>query len=561
MKFGLLYDLVAFLSSILVRTPAPRADASDCRCVYGQSCWPSEQNFDSLSAQLSVPLIRPVPPASACYPVGNPSGNCSDARRNWVSGIWRSDQPGGYEYPNFETHMDSVDGSVSGCYLNTTLGIPCGRGSVAPVGVDARTVEDVRAAVRFAGRHNLRLVVKKTGHDLLGRSAARDAFMIWTHHLKNISYDANFIPEGGSDYETVPALTIGAGVQWKEAYAAAAEQQRFIVGGFSDDGSDGAAGGWIMGGGHSPLSTTYGLGVDNVVQFTIVTADGEHVVANAQRHSDLFWALRGGGAGSWGVVTSVTYRTHDLVPLVFTSINGTFPNPQAAQKAITEYINPHPKLSNSGWGGYSIFNNEILFIYLLAVNVSWADANATIHPFFDLVRNAAGPSNMDAFTQPFDNFYAWMDSLAPVPFGGVGENTELASRLVSRDVVAENRTAETARLFLSFDIMVFNLLAGGAASAFAFTAETWEEGASSDVVFQARQRVAEHVRRLDSISPDSATYMNEASLHEPDFRKSFFGSHYGRLRSIKRQYDPKSMFLVAEGVGSEDWNGDSTRPV
>jgi len=309
-----------------------------------------------------------------------------------------------------------------------------------------------------------------------------------------------------------------------------------------------------------------------------VAANGEHVVANAQRNSDLFWALRGGGAGSWGVVTSATYRTHDLAPVVLASINGTFPDAQAAQKVVTELISLHPKLSDAGWGDFSTFNNESLSIAFLAANVSWANANATFLPFFDFVRNVTGPSNMDAFTQPFDNFYAWMESMARQPFSDVGGNAELASRLVSRDVATANRAEETARLLLSFDTISFGLIAGGAvarvdpdsvglnpgwrkATAFAFTVETWEEGAPSDVVFQARQRIAEYVRRLEPISPGSATYMNEASLHEPDFRKSFFGSHYGRLQSIKHKYDPNSMFLVAEGVGSEDWNGDLTCPV
>ncbi|KAF9448105.1 FAD-binding domain-containing protein [Macrolepiota fuliginosa MF-IS2] len=576
MRFELFYDLVAFLPSILAQT-STCADPSGCRCVYGQYCWPSERDFDSLSAQLSVPLIRPIPPASACYPVGNPSGNCSDVQQNWSNGIWRSDQPGAYEFSNFETYTNSANGSVSGCYLNTTLGLPCEQGSVAPVGVDARTVGDVQAAVRFAGEYNLRLVVKNTGHDLLGRSAARGAFMIWTHHLKNISYDANFIPEGGSDYETVPALTLGAGVQWKEAYAAASEQQRYIMGGISDDMSNGAAGGWVMGGGHGPLSPKYGLGVDNVVQFTIVTPNGDHVVANAYRHSDLFWALRGGGAGSWGVVTSATYRTYDLVPLVLVSMNATFPDSQAAQRVTTELVRLQPKLSDAGWGGFSSFNNVFLSLLFLAPDVSWAEVNTTILPFFNFVGDAAGPSNVEILTKPFDNFYAWLNTLTPSGLPQVGVNWELASRLMSRDM-AENHTEESAQLLLSFDFISLVLVAGGVvgradpdsvglnpgwrkAAALAVTVETWKEGASSSVVFEARQRIAEYVRRLEPISPDSATYMNEASLYEPDFRKSFFGSHYNRLRSIKRKYDPTSTFLVVEGVGSEDWNGDLTCPL
>ena len=59
----------------------------------------------------------------------------------------------------------------------------------------------------------------------------------------------------------------------------------------------GAAGGWILGGGHSAISPQYGLGVDNVLQFEVVTPDGQLRTANACQEKDLFWALRGGGAG------------------------------------------------------------------------------------------------------------------------------------------------------------------------------------------------------------------------------------------------------------------------
>ena len=66
--------------------------------------------------------------------------------------------------PNFETFI-LKNGSIDACYLNTTLGSPCGQGSVPVVGVDARSVKDVQAAVAFASKHNLRLVVKNTGYE------------------------------------------------------------------------------------------------------------------------------------------------------------------------------------------------------------------------------------------------------------------------------------------------------------------------------------------------------------------------------------------------------------
>jgi hypothetical protein len=56
-------------------------------------------------------------------------------------------------------------------------------------------------------------------------------------------------------------------------------------------------------------------------------------------------------------------------------------------------------------------------------------------------------------------------------------------------------------------------------------------------------------------------FSSQASLHEPDFKKSFFGSHYDKLRGIKQKYDPNSLFIVAEGVASDEWDATLTCPV
>lgn len=138
--------------------------SSRCRCTYfdHQPCWPSESNFSSLASQISQPLINPVPPASVCYPVSSPSGNCTEFQDNQFDGNWRSDQSGSMQAPNFETFVFR-NGSISACYANTTLGVPCTQGSVPIFGVDARSVADIQAAVKFAVKYNLRLAVKNTG--------------------------------------------------------------------------------------------------------------------------------------------------------------------------------------------------------------------------------------------------------------------------------------------------------------------------------------------------------------------------------------------------------------
>ena len=134
--------------------------SNDCRCIYGLQCWPSNSEFQTLASQVSQPLIHPVPPATPCYNFA--LGNCSDVRDSWFNGIWRSDQPGAAEHSNWETYTLS-NGTIQSCYLNTTFGVPCQQGSVPVIGVDARTPKDIQEAVKFAAKHNLRLVIKNTG--------------------------------------------------------------------------------------------------------------------------------------------------------------------------------------------------------------------------------------------------------------------------------------------------------------------------------------------------------------------------------------------------------------
>ena len=84
-------------------------------------------------------------------------------------------------------------------------------------------------------------------------------------------------------------------------------------------------GGYIQGGGHSPLSSIYGIAADHVLSMEVVLASGKLVTASSTENSDLFWALRGGGGSTFGVVTSVTLKAHPDFPYTVTSF--TFGGP------------------------------------------------------------------------------------------------------------------------------------------------------------------------------------------------------------------------------------------
>lgn len=185
--------------------------------------------------------------------------------------------------------------------------------------VTARSVADVQAALQFANRHNIQVVIKNTGHSYHSGSTAVGSLMIWTVHLPKYGTKhtdwrnscGQHVSDLGGHFgwngeKPVAALKYGAGQPFREIYAAAFEHGVYIPGGTNP--GVGGGGGWLLGGGISFTSRHLGLGIDGVVEFEVVTADGSFITADACTNSDMFWALRGGGGGSFGVVISVTSR-------------------------------------------------------------------------------------------------------------------------------------------------------------------------------------------------------------------------------------------------------------
>ena len=194
--------------------------------------------------------------------------------------------------------------------------------------------------------------------------------------------------------------------------------------------------------------------MDNVLEFTVVTASGDNLTVNAYENPDLFWALRGGGGGTYAVVTSVTYLTHNLCSLSMVSFSANFTTPTIAQTVTSEWVKIHPSLADQQWGGSALLSPEGLQFSYVAPNVSLADANLTINPFVASARNQI--PDLEAQIVSFDSFYSFFIALFTngTEVGGSGE---LGSRLIPRDMM-ENNPSQVAESMLAIDggmIMVF----------------------------------------------------------------------------------------------------------
>ena len=269
------------------------------------------------------------------------------------------------------------------------------------------------------------------------------------------------ITDGSPDETTtvISVFTFGVGVQWFEAYEAAKQKNRVLVGGISPRGTISAAGGWLQGGGHSAMSPNYGLGmqnphsvikwcshhrfvgVDNVLEFTIVTADGSHVIANAYNNQDLFWALRGGGGGTWGVVTSASYKTHPSIPLSGAILNVNSTNPDSTRKLLAEIIHLTPSLVEHGYGGYSGGSTDTFGLSVLSPNVTTEQTDTTFLPLFEFAHSQPGLS-VENHTILYPDFWAFLEQFANGD--AVGEPVEISSWLLPEDVIKTDKPEDLA---------------------------------------------------------------------------------------------------------------------
>ena len=115
--------------------------------------------------------------------------------------------------------------------------------------------------MRFAQVHNLRVAIKSSGHDYLGRSTAKNSLLLWTAYFQDITFTEQFFIDGA---DHGPAVTLGSGVGLKAIYAAAKVRNKMYIGGTAATVSP--AGGYTQGAGHSAFSPLYGLAADNVLR-------------------------------------------------------------------------------------------------------------------------------------------------------------------------------------------------------------------------------------------------------------------------------------------------------
>lgn len=575
---------------------ARRAEAAPrptIRVRPGDTAWPSAEAWSGLDRDVGGQLVRVVSPLNAC--MGAPSSPaCAQ-----IFGMLRNPYYLGDEIG-----------------LTQTLGwVDAWTSQPSVYGVAARTSADVVAAVDFARRHHLRLVVKGGGHSYQGTSSAADSLLVWTRRMNTVSVHDAFVGAGcARRYDPQPAVSVGAGAIWGQVYDAVTTQAgRYVQGGGCL--TVGVAG-LISSGGFGSFSKAYGTAAAGLIEAEIVTADSSVVIANACSHPDLFWAIKGGGGGSFGVITRLTLRTHAL-PATVGAVRATIrANSDSAYRRLVDRVLTFygEALLNPHWGEQIAFRpGNVLAIEMVFQGLDRQQADDLWRPFFtwlaDLPQDfsvASGPLILDVPARQLWNptFLRQIPGLViadgrhDAPEGNVfwAGNLEEAGQVLhgyqscwlpaallrdgqlerlgdalfaaSRhwgvalhvnkglagapaEVVDAARNTATNPAVLD----AFALLISGAEGPPAYPGIAGHEPDISTARRQA-QAIDRAVSEVRALLPEVGSYLAEGDYFDKAWRQSFWGPNYARLLAVKDRYDPDGLFVVHHGVGSERWSAD-----
>jgi FAD/FMN-containing dehydrogenase len=569
-----------------------RAALPHSRVRPGDPAWPSAKAWAKLNEDVGGQLLKLESPFAHCS--AKPlSAACSEALAQLKNPYFIGDQPA----------------------LTQTSGwVDAWTSRPSAYAIAARNSADVVAAVNFAREHHLRLVVKGGGHSYQGTSSAPDSLLVWTRHMNDVSLQENFVAQGcAGKHAPQPAVSVGAGAMWSDAYhAVTTVGGRYVQGGGCT--TVGVAG-LVQSGGFGSFSKNYGTAAAGLLEAEIVTADGKLRIANACTNPDLFWGIKGGGGGSLGVVTRLTLRTREL-PETFGGVFGEIKasSDDAYRALIAKLVDFYQSvLFNAHWGEQVNFTSDSIKISMVFQGLSRDQAEAAWAPLVEWVnarKEYSFKKPLQTLSLPAGNFWdpeyfkahapgilvaddrpgapaahvvwagdkeqvgwfihgyksAWMPTsllskgrqsqLVDALFAstrhwdvGMHFNKGLAGAAAS-EIEAARDTATNPEVLDAFALAI---IAGSGDPAYAGLPDANPDLASArDDAKHLEQAMAE----LLKAAPGAGSYVSESDYFERDWQKAFWGENYPKLSAVKQKYDPDGLFFVHHGVGSEAWSED-----
>lgn len=420
-----------------------------------------------------------------------------------------------------------------------------------------RNVSDIQKIVKYCHDNKVRLTVKNGGHSYAGYCLNDEGIVLDMSAMNSVIIN----PEG-------TVVSIQGGATWDQAYAELVGNHaaNILIGGQCPFVG---VSGFTLGGGLSPFSRSYGLGVDNVIEMRMVTATGELVTLSAKdtdsKKKDLFWALRGGGGGNFGVLVDFTSKVYKLDDpnghITAGELTWTFPQDEQDFKNMMNYWNTHT------W-------SDALTIDMI---VRWVDGQMLGQ--MTVIYNGGLTKCMDV-VGPLLKFGKPDNGLKEMPWSGwvkSEEGFEVDSKVFHHHasvIIAEGGiTKEVTDLIVSFvkeshtiknDPGQCSILwdhIGGATKKVApsDTAFFWREGVYVMTVLAQWTDATMNQTYLDFVNKcknaflphaikGKAAYLNYIDSTVKNWQEAYYGDNYKRLQGVKDVWDPTNFFHFDQSV-------------
>jgi FAD/FMN-containing dehydrogenase len=409
---------------------------------------------------------------------------------------------------------------------------------------------DVQAAVRWAVGHGVPLRARSGGHSYAGYSTLSNGVVLDLRKMNGISVNRR-----------AGTATIGAGAQLIDVYTGLSHHGATIPAGSCP--SVGITG-VTLGGGMGLAGRAFGLTTDNLVGAKIVTADGRLRTVSRNSNPDLLWALRGGGGGNFGVVTQLTFKVHKLPSsAAYFFVFWPWSEAAAALEAWQNWA-PHARdqltsiFHLNGGGGVASVNVSGQYLG------SSSDLGGLLAPL-RAVRGASVQTGSMGYV-PLQLLFAGCEHKSVAACHTVGaaaggtlprESFRAKSDYVSKPLPAsarnalaqavENRASQPGSGAILFDSYggAINRVAPGA-TAFVhrrqlFCMQYLSYNGGATWLSQIYGRMRPHV--------SGQAYQNYIDAQLGTWRQAYYGSNYGRLKSIRRTYDPHHFFNFPQAIG------------
>ncbi|THU98257.1 FAD binding domain protein [Dendrothele bispora CBS 962.96] len=555
-----LLQALMLLKVVFVAALASFTVGKNCRILPTDPSWPTQDVWDAFNNSVDGRLVKTIPLGSPCHDPTFDQEQCDIIQSNW-------------NIPEF--HEPSSSSMMDPIFLNKSCDpfdprdTPCRIGAYVQYAVNISTSDQVIKTIEFVKQHDIRFVVRNTGHDYMGRSTGTGALAVWMHYLQDIDWIPNF---KSANY-TGSALKVQPGVLGFDLITEA--HNRGVVTVSGECPSVGYAGGFIQGGGYGALSSSYGMAADQTLEFEVITTQGKLVRASLEENQDLYWALSGGGGGAYGIVWSITVKAHQDLPVTIASLNFTSDgiSQDLYWQAIDAYQAITPNLTDAKLWAFTSYQTSAFSLYpVYGVNKTVTEVMATLRPLLNTL-DSMGIN----YTTGADTFNTYLDAYNS---GTIFKNLQVGnaifdSRLLPRSIWDSSEKLASLQKIIRGLVNQNRIVADFTQSATLEVAghplnavlPAWRnslkyftlgvpltDGESLVQTTQQQNQVATNISPLKQLTPGSGAYLNEAALNDPDFKIDFYGPNYNKLLQIKDKWDPDQILYGSISVGGDRWH-------